>query len=157
MPLGIYRKSLEEISRGQIIGACVPEQFALLAKKRGYLSPGFCFSQLRPVMKYVAAITGDSVEVRLDKTLVNGRILNDSPLILKDSNNRQIPNQLGKHKLKPGEYWLFSNHHHGSLDSRYFGPVKETLFVVKPLLTLNQLCKINFIKNITTCNKEKVR
>ena len=135
MPRGVYVLTSRPITRGAIVGACIPESFATLAKERGYLHSGTCRSGVRPVMKYIAALPGDSVEIRHPKVLINGEAIPNTEVLTTDPLGRPIPNQIGFHTVRPGEYWLISNLDRGSFDSRYFGPVTEILGAVEPLIT----------------------
>lgn len=149
MPVGLYRLSTKPVGRGVIVGACIPNAFVQLARERGYLSSGSCPSGIRPVMKYVAALPGDSVEIRLQGMLVNGKAIPNTDVVTRDSRGRALPNQLGRHIVQPGEYWLVSNLERGSFDSRYYGPVTEILGVVAPLRTENELPILINLFNVT--------
>ncbi len=135
MPFGVYRVVSKSVARGDIVGGCVPNEFAALGRMRGYLHSGICRSGTRPVMKFVAAVPGDSVEIRWSGVSVNGMPIPDTAVLRTDSLGHAIPNQIGMHLVQTGEYWLVSNYDQGSFDSRYFGPVKEIVDVVEPILT----------------------
>jgi len=132
MPVGIYRRVEGESVRGSIVGACIPDPIAALALERGYLPKGECSNGTRPVMKYVAAIGGDTVEVTPTAVIINGRTIPNTQTLAADAYGRPVPNRLGQHSLKTGEYWLLSNYTVGSFDSRYFGPVTRVIDVVTP-------------------------
>ena len=70
MPVGVYRITDRPIVKGAIIGACVPESYATLAKSRDYLGSGSCPSGLRPVMKHVAAVAGDEIAISAKEVLL---------------------------------------------------------------------------------------
>jgi len=134
MPVGLYRTVSGPVMRGSIVGACVPMPYAELAQNRAYLPFGICKPGIRPVMKYVAGVPGDTIDVRSDGVFVNGNgIPNTSPLRT-DSLGRDLPNQVGRHVLRAGEYWLVANRDNGSFDSRYFGAATKILGIVEPLL-----------------------
>jgi len=135
MPIGIYGRVSHSIQRGSIVGACVPQPYAEIARRRGYLPFGTCHPGIHPVMKYVAGIPGDTIEVRSDGILVNGTAIPNTAPLRTDSLGRELPNQVGRHVLKQKEYWLASNRDLGSYDSRYFGPVTEILGAIEPLFT----------------------
>ena len=73
MSRGVYLRTDAPIGRGAIVGACLPKDSARFALSRGYIDSGRCSSGLRPIMKYVAAIPGDSVEVREVEYLLMAR------------------------------------------------------------------------------------
>ncbi len=151
MPLGIYRITGTPITRASIVGACIPEPYATLVRTRGYVESGRCIGGIRPVMKYVAAIAGDSVEIRLNGLFINGESVPNTRILLIDPLGRAVPHQTGIYVLRPGEFWLLSNHVSGSLDSRYFGPVTKILGVVEPVLTENELCGFSFLHAYLNC------
>lgn len=151
MPRGIYRVTSEPIGRGAIVGACLPERYGALARERGYLDGGSCPGGVRPVMKRVAAIPGDIVEVGLGGVRINGEALANTALVNADARGRAVPNQSGSWRVGEGEYWLIANRVAGSLDSRYFGPVRETLGVVEPVLTETQLCALRSLRSYLRC------
>ena len=103
MRVGIYRKVSAAVTRGVIVGACIPESYATLARERGYLDSGSCKSGLRPVIKYVAAIPGDSVKILKTGVSVNGKMIPDTALLLTDSLGREIPNRLGIYLTPEGQ------------------------------------------------------
>ncbi len=154
MPLGIYRITAKPIERGAIVGACVPESLATLAKERSYVGEGSCPNGLRPVMKYVAAIAGDFVDVGSRGVFVNGEAIENTRVLLRDASGKSVPNKIGQHKVKPSEYWLISNYHPGCFDSRYFGPVKKILGVVEPFLTNQTLCTFSLYQMFHRCSGE---
>lgn len=151
MPRGIYRITSQPLTHSAIVGACVPESYALLAHNRGYLSSGGCPSGVRPVMKYVAAVPGDSVEIRWHGVFVNGKPIPNTDVLAADSFGRGLPNYLGNYLVQQGQYWLIANHDRGSFDSRYFGPVTEILGVAEPLITEAHLCGIAFLRQFLRC------
>lgn len=148
MPRGIYRFAAHRIERGAIAGACIPDYYALLARERGYLQFGICPCGVRPVMKYVAAVPGDSVQVTKLGVSVNGYLIHNTSPLRTDSRGRKLPQQLGYHIVGLGEYWLISNQDTGSFDSRYFGPVSHILGVVEPLLTENRTAHSDLIGQV---------
>ena len=155
MPIGVYRQTGRAITRGAIVGACVPPPYAGLAYARGYLHSGICPLGVRPVMKYVAAVPGDSVEIRWSGVSVNGRRIANTGILPADSLGRVIPSLVGSYVVGPDQYWLISNRSPGSFDSRYFGPVTEILGVVEPILTDEQLCRWSPFKNLLRCGGAK--
>lgn len=152
MPIGIYTVTNKPISKGSIVGACVPESFSTLAKDRNYVGEGSCDNRLRPVMKHVAALSGDSVEVGLRGVSVNGHTIQNTRVLLHDAIGNPVPNQIGRHTVGRNEFWLISNSNTGCFDSRYFGPVTEILGVVEPLITQQTMCKLSLINLLGRCS-----
>jgi len=152
MPIGIYEITDKPVVKGSIVGACVPESFSTLARERNYVGEGRCNNGLRPVMKHVAALSGDSVEVGLRGVSVNGHAIENTRVMLRDAIGNTVPNQIGKHRVGKDEFWLVSNGNTGCFDSRYFGPVTEILGVVEPWFTRNTLCKFSPINLLGRCS-----
>src|SRR5712691_9070691 len=90
--------------------------------------------ELRPLMKHVAAIAGDTVRVTPEGSYVNGRLWPNSA-IPTDTYGFQ-PFRFGTYKLQPGQYWVLGSSS-DSYDSRWFGPIHDDVvaFRIKPLWT----------------------
>jgi len=151
MPQGIYKLRKVIPKRGDVVGACIPDSFATLALDRGYLPKGMCKNGTKPVMKYVAAVPGDVVEVKLDGIQINSDSVPNTRSYQYDLLGKPIPNRLGVYTLQEGEHWLLSNHDSGSLDSRYFGPITKTLGVVEPVFIKKDLCQLKFANVFLRC------
>ncbi len=151
MPRGIYRITHAPLVRGSIVGACLPRQYAAFAMARGYLSSGTCSSGVRPVLKYAAAVPGDSVCIRENGVSVNGKPIPNTNVLAADALGRALPSCLGAYTVNPREYWLIATHDPGSFDSRYFGPVTEILGVAEPLITEAHFCRIGVLQQFLRC------
>lgn len=151
MPRGIYRITKAPLKRGAIVGACLPIQYAAFAIERGYLSSGRCSSGVRPILKYAAAVPGDSICIRKAGISVNGKAIPNTNVFAVDGLGRTLPNHIGAYTTRAGEYWLVSAHDPGSFDSRYFGPVTEILGVAKPVITEAHLCRLAFLQQFLRC------
>lgn len=112
------------LKRGDIVYFCPPNtpQFRE-ARARGYVPEGDCPGNYLHMMKPIAALPGDTVEVRPDGVRVNGQLIANSKPVSVDPKGRSMHPKLGKFKVVPGEVWLVSHFHPKSFDSRYFGPV----------------------------------
>jgi conjugative transfer signal peptidase TraF len=126
VPVGFwYVHSIDRpLKRGDIVYFCPPNtpQFQE-ARARGYVPEGDCPGNYLHMMKPIAALPGDTVEVNFAGVRVNGRLIANSKPMTSDPKGRSIKPYLGIFKVKQGEVWLVSHYHQKSFDSRYFGPV----------------------------------
>lgn len=120
LPRGLYRPVPLPLARGRLVSACLPLDAARLGRSRSYLPPGLCPGDSAPVLKVLAALPGDLVEITPSGVLVNGDRLRDSAVHAADSHGRRLsPVPRGRYRLR-GCYWLAAPHP-DSWDSRYFG------------------------------------
>ncbi len=121
---GLYRESEPRLERGRLVEFCLCSGVANLARRRGYVPKGECPGGVMPVVKYIAAIAGDEVEVGASSVRVNGRPLRFSDRPRRDAKGRRVP-RVGEGRLVvgKGELWLHSGYHPRGLDSRLCGPV----------------------------------
>ena len=108
LPKGIYRIAPGTPEKGDLVSFCLAGQFAGLAFERGYLEPGSCPSGLRPLLKRLAALPGESVDPSA------------FPIRSVDSQGRSISPVLMPGVVPPGMALVLADHP-GSFDSRYFG------------------------------------
>lgn len=123
LPRGLYLLCQGTPDKGEYAAFCLSGEFAQLANERGYLQAGSCPSGLRPLLKRVAALPGDVVNV--------------SALTLRatDSQGRPLPSILHSGPVPAGMALLLADHP-GSFDGRYFGLVPlDQLQRVRPLFT----------------------
>ena len=92
----------------------------LEARVRGYLRHGLCTGGLAPLIKTVAAVTGQRIEVS-DLVRIDGHSLPHSRLMQRDGQGRRML-PYGGGIIPPGAVYLHSDFP-GSFDSRYFGPL----------------------------------
>lgn len=142
MPLGIWRAA-DYLHRGAFVTACLPASLpgVELAYARQYLPRGSCDSGYAPVLKKIAAIPGDVVQLDAAGIRVNGIALEHTSPNLYDSQGRAMPRlSPGRYSVKSGQYWIIGTGHPNSFDSRYFGPVDRRIFLrtMQPVLTLAQ-------------------
>lgn len=139
LPLGLWRLEGQPavIERGQIVSFCPPDAALFrLGRERGYLSHGRCPGDFAPLLKPVAAVEGDVVEVAPEGVSVNGaRIPNTAPRILDSAGRDMPPARFGSYTAGPGEVWLVSSFTAMSFDSRYFGslPAAQIEGAARPL------------------------
>ena len=138
LPRGIYKITHESIAPGVIVEECLPLEFVVLGKERGYLQEGGCPGNAMPILKYVVGIEGDEIELTDTYVAVNGRLIFNSETRKTDSNGRAMPvYPRGKFTLSAGEVFLLATHNEKSWDSRYMGPAKITnvTATLRPVLT----------------------
>ncbi len=140
-PKGIYtlKPSDEPIRRGILVTFCLePDNpFAALAKERGYVGGGSCPSGMKPLLKRLAGLPGDEMEIAPDGLILNGNFLHLSFRPPCDSLGREMPpSLLQSGKIPDGQALVLSQEHGNSFDSRHFGLVPlDSLTPVEPVLT----------------------
>lgn len=125
LPIGLYVVTHGPPVRGAVVLVCLPETWAELASRRGYVPNGnSCPGGMMPVGKPVFALPGDTVEVTATGLTLNGRpVANTRPLPF-DRRGRPLPRlEAGAHVVGAGELWIVSRYSPFSFDSRYFGAV----------------------------------
>jgi conjugative transfer signal peptidase TraF len=123
MPVGFYRRLPVDHApaRGDIVMICAPEALARFAARQGYLPPGDCPAHTAALLKHVAAVAGDVVEVRPDAVIVNGTRLAHSATRALDGSGRRLAHVApGRYVIAPGRIWLWTISPIG-WDSRYYG------------------------------------
>jgi conjugative transfer signal peptidase TraF len=139
MPVGVYRRTQEPLGVGQIVAVCLPAEIARVGRTRGYLHAGPCPSGTQAVLKFIAAMAGDVVEVEPAGVTINARPIPQSAVRAVDSAGRAMPHcAWGTVTLAPGELWLLSTQDARSWDSRYYGPVpsEAVLTTARPVWVL---------------------
>lgn len=139
MPVGLYLLGSETVGRSELAAFCLPPEnpFSGLAEQRGYLHNGLCPSGRQPLLKKVAGLPGDMVEIDEAGIVLNGKQLLGTKRPASDSRGRAIPDSLLKEGVIPdGSALLLSQEHGGSFDSRHFGLIPlSALYKVKPIIT----------------------
>jgi conjugative transfer signal peptidase TraF len=138
LPVGVYRTTVEPVVRGSIVHVCLPPTDAAFARERGYLGPGSCAGDVRPLGKMVLALQGDTVVLRPEGIRVNGVLVPRSATLSRDSRGLPLPHYpWGEYRLAAGQLWLFSPYRRNAYDSRYFGPVEveRVISVLEPMWT----------------------
>jgi conjugative transfer signal peptidase TraF len=113
-PIGLYRVVSGAPERGDFILVHLPKSIEKLAAIRGYLPAGV------PLIKRVAAVTGDDVCAFDGAIIVNGEIVARQRKA--DRAGRSLPRWNECRELVQGEFFLLGDAP-DSFDSRYFGPV----------------------------------
>lgn len=137
LPKGLYRLVEDRPARGDLVTFCLDAEnpFASLAKERGYLPTGSCPSGLQPLLKKLAGLPGDSVEVAPGGLVLNGRPLSGTARPDRDSYGRVVPpSLLSGGGIPAGSALVLSQEHSGSFDGRHFGLVPfKSLTKVEPV------------------------
>ena len=147
MPPGVYRVTHDPLTRGQIVAVCLPPPIAQFGWQRGYLSklPALrllseCPGGYQALLKRIAAVEGDVVEVRPEAVLINGQRIERSATQEVDRWGRALPHvPWGTYTLKSGELWLLATYAVNSWDSRYYGPVSvaDVFATARPMLVVS--------------------
>jgi type IV secretory pathway protease TraF len=92
--------------------------------------------ELRPLVKHLAGVPGDTVDVTAQGSYINGHLWPNSAPIL-TAPYRMYP--FGTYRLAPGQYWLMGSSP-VSWDSRYVGPFSGDLIesAITPLWTIDR-------------------
>jgi len=136
-PLGIWRVAPLEhtVQAGEMVFVCPPETDAFSdGFERGYLRSGLCPGGFGPLIKTVAAVGGQRVDVAGDVT-IDGRQIANSRLVSQDGQGRPLRPYKGG--TVPAGFVFLHSPFPGSWDSRYFGPVPASgvLGLAKQVLT----------------------
>ncbi len=138
-PLGLWR--IEVLRRSAEIGDLVfvcPPATAMFeeARRRGYLRRGLCGRGFAPLIKTVAALSGQHVEVT-DHVVIDGRSLAASAVRKTDGEGRTITPYPGG--IVPAGHLYLHSSFASSYDSRYFGTVPDSglLGLARPILTFD--------------------
>lgn len=127
MPQGIYRMLQKPtvLQRGMVVILCPPKTAIFKqAYERHYFGLGTCPSGFQTLLKPVAAIEGDWVQLNAQGVQVNHHWLKNSVQLQTDTQGRSMSRvPLGLYRVHAGEVWLISSHHPQSFDSRYFGSI----------------------------------
>jgi len=126
-PIGLYAVSPgAALRRGDMVVAWLPSAARQLAARRRYLPPRV------PLVKRVAAITGDWICAAADRVTVNGW-----PVARRrqaDAAGRPLPAWAGCRRLGPDRVLLLMSEVPDSFDGRYFGPSKARDIIGKATL-----------------------
>jgi len=125
LPPGFYeiRPLDRPVATGDLVIACPSGTAIDVALQRGFIGRGNCPSGAAPLLKLVAARSGDVVEHTAGFVSVNGACLIPGETFARDIGGRPLPHApFGTRRLGRDELWLWAPHPR-SLDSRYYGPV----------------------------------
>jgi conjugative transfer signal peptidase TraF len=122
-PPGIYR--LTDNPNDPLVSFCPTGTASSITTTRGYRAQAWgCPDGHAPMLKPVAAKTGDTVLLSKAGIYVNGILLPNTRRYQQDNLHRPLfPLPDGKYVVKPGTLWVLSSYNQLSYDSRYFGPI----------------------------------
>ncbi|GGE90603.1 conjugative transfer signal peptidase TraF [Massilia psychrophila] len=139
IPLGLYWTSNGPAEKGAYVIFCPPQVGVIAeAKRRGYLSAGFCPGDYGYMMKKILAAKGDRVTIAGEGVRVNGALLPLSAPLAHDRVGRALPRfQSDRSTLGSNDVLLMSTVSGTSFDARYFGPVGRSQIrsVIVPVVT----------------------
>lgn len=139
MPVGFYLLDSEPAQRSELVAFCLPPDnpFSDLARERTYLHSGVCPSGRQPLLKKLAGVPGDLVEINESGIVLNGQLMTRTKRPSHDSRGRSLPESLLNNGVIPdGLALVLSQKQDGSFDGRHFGLVPlSSLQRVKPILT----------------------
>lgn len=117
-PIGLYwLSSSRDLAIGDLVLAEPPGWVRPLAAKRGYLPFNV------PLVKRIAALSGDKICAVNCRVVINGRIAAVPQEW--DTRHRPLPHWYGCRTLRSGEVFLLMAGVPASFDGRYFGPVSR--------------------------------
>lgn len=139
-PLGLWRiKTLQRsVTVGDLVFICPPVTSLFnQALERGYLRRGLCPGGRAPLIKTVAALPNQSIEVA-GLVTIDGEVLDHSVVRDMDGKGRTLAAFQGG--IVPADHLFLHSDFAGSYDSRYFGPVPDSglLGLARPVLTFGQ-------------------
>jgi len=143
LPRGLYLVApvpADGLARGQLVVACPPATYAAVGRAHHYLLLGKCAGGVAPLLKIVAARSGDVVVLRSAGIRVNGKSLPQKALLVADhTGNRPMHITLGTYRVAANHIWLFTPKDDG-YGSRYFGAVAtaDVFNVARPLFTIGR-------------------
>lgn len=136
-PLGLWRivTLQRQVETGDLVFICPPPTASFEeARRRGYVRRGLCPGGFAPLIKTVAALPGQHIEIGAT-VIIEGRPLPSSIVRASDGEGRPItPFKTG---IVPLRNMFLHSSFASSYDSRYFGPVPDTglLGLARPVLT----------------------
>jgi conjugative transfer signal peptidase TraF len=135
LPIGIYIESTEGTA---LVEFCPAEPAGSFAAARGYRDAGSCPDAATPLMKPVVARYGDTVDFSENGVAVNSLLLPNTSPRKTDTQGRPLQHfPFGRYVVQRGTVWVASTYNPRSFDSRYFGPIPQSLIRarLRPLVT----------------------
>ena len=130
---------VSERPSANLVEFCPEGEAGAISLERAYrMAGGTCPDGGSPLMKPIAAVAGDRVEVTTYGIRVNGKLIPNSAAHFKDHRGRPLkPWPTGQYTVPTGKLWVISDFNSWSFDSRYFGPIPYSLVQhrLRPLWT----------------------
>lgn len=127
VPPGLWRKVSSPMERGSVVAFCPPDEPRFrVGRDAGFVPSGFCPGGLPRLVKPVAAVAGDFIEIGNEGFRVNGVLLPNTRPVEVPRLELLRPFSSGRYVVRDGEVWLVSTFNRRSWDSRYYGPVRMT-------------------------------
>ena len=129
-PIGLYRVLPEKtLRRGDLVLVMPPDWVQRFASIRHYLPAHI------PLVKHVAALTGQTICARNDAISIDGARV--ATRLRTDSLGRNLPAWIGCRTLSVDEVFLLMKDVRTSFDGRYFGAVSASSIIgrLQPLWT----------------------
>ena len=138
-PIGLWRikKVQRPVAIGDLVFLCPPTTAVFEeARRRGYLRRGLCPSGFAPLIKTVAALPGQRVDIS-DYVHIDGHPLPASSVSGRDGEGRALTSDRGG--VVPPHHLFLHSSFASSYDSRYFGPVPDSglLGLARPVFTFD--------------------
>ena len=122
LPVGLYIAS----SEGNYVEFC-PDDHSL-SSGRHYRAKGVCPDGAAPLLKPLVAKPGDQVVFNPAGLAVNGKLIPHTAPLSRDSEGRPLSHwSFGNYATAPRTLWVASSYNFRSYDSRYFGPIRESV------------------------------
>ena len=130
---------VSERPSANLVEFCPEGEAGAISLERAYrMAGGTCPDGGSPLMKPIAAVAGDRVEVTTYGIRVNGKLIPNSAAHFKDHRGRPLkPWPTGQYTVPTGKLWVISDFNSWSFDSRYFGPIPYSVVQhrLRPLWT----------------------
>lgn len=138
-PLGLWRIVAlhRPVEVGDLVFICPPVTVSFEeARRRGYVRRGLCPGGVAPLIKTVAALAAQHVEIT-DHIVIDGRSLPASVVRKTDGEGRVLLPDSGG--VVPPHHLFLHSSFASSYDSRYFGPVPDSglLGLARPVFTFD--------------------
>lgn len=140
-PTGYYLKlPINKIEHGKRYMICLNDQkYILILKKLGLPSASNeCPHNSPYLIKQVAAVPNDTVDITESGILVNGIYQNNSKQFKKARGVNLEPIAIGFHKTLGYDEYFMLGITPNSVDSRYFGIVKREQFIKRTVLLMTE-------------------
>lgn len=126
-PLGYYLAlPLVPYTTNDLVLTCLSNNsYKHVFNELGLKDNNACPNGMPYLLKTIKAVAGDTVEVIGNGVVINGRLQINSQQFIEGRGVKLYPLPVGyKHTLVMGEYFVLGESSH-SIDSRYFGIIKE--------------------------------